>query len=279
MLKGAVVGAVAGAGLGALMKGDVKSALWGAAAGAAVGALGGYWASKVQQGQDQAVLDLQNDMIKDGQEIDKTQEALKKLISCRTQTANKIRADLKAKRISRPDAESQMAFVKSLAAKDAVVWDRVRTGMNKRMDEYKFAVAELEKEPVEASSTTQDDTDTPQPVTTPAKKSETQPEKSDTKAKTEKKKVTADKTPAKKKATDKVHLPTEKKQAQKILTSTQSKWAPTEKMGNDYVQNISTGFTLSSDTSFWRGFDNKSFFTWTSGSGQVCRLNNQPTVL
>ncbi|MBF0152134.1 MAG: hypothetical protein HQL64_00100 [Magnetococcales bacterium] len=284
MLKGALMGAAAGAGLGALLKGDMKSALMGAAAGAAVGALGGYWMNKVQQGEDQAVLDLQNDMIKDGKEIDKTQEALKKLISCRTQTADKIRSDLKTKRIPRTEAESQMASLKILAAKDAVVWDRVRTGMNKRMDEYKFAVAELEKP--------SDDADAPEPKKSappPAsRKKEVKAVESDDmdadadttteskpapKKKSEASKKKVAKKQAKEESRDTANLLPEKKKAQKILTSTQSKWAPTEKMGNDYVQNISTGFTLSSESSWLYGPGHTLLVAWSSAAGDLCRLD------
>ncbi|MBF0175422.1 MAG: hypothetical protein HQL63_01030 [Magnetococcales bacterium] len=273
MLKGALVGAATGAGLGALLKGDVKSALIGAAAGAAVGALGGYWMNKVQQGEDQAILDLKNDMLKDGQEMDKTQQALKELITCRTQTADKIRADLKAKKIPRTEAEAQMALLKSLAAKDAVVWDRVRTGMNKRMDEYKFAVAELEKTDENAAAGV--DSASPAESVKAAPVSETVKKPTEkAKQNTEKKKADShDKSSARKKSAEKVELPTEKKQAQKILTSTQSKWAPTEQMGDNYVQNISTGFTLSQDTSWLHGTNRRALLSWRANTDGMCRLD------
>ncbi len=143
IIKGAAIGAIGGALLGALTGGSNagRNALIGGVAGAAAGAAGGYWASMQQQNKDQATLltNISNDLSRENDQIDKTQLAFAQLSDCRRDEANRVRADLAAGRLTRPQAEQAMAGVKARAAEDLRIARQINAKLEERGANFQFA--------------------------------------------------------------------------------------------------------------------------------------------
>lgn len=144
MLKGAAIGAGVGALTGAIAGGNLKSALIGAAAGAAIGTLGGYWNSRAQQGRDQAILGVMNDLDTENQNLDRTQVALDQLVNCRRAEIARVKADYKAQRIAKPEAEQRMALIRAQLDKDYAIASSINQNIVKRRDEYLIAADNIE---------------------------------------------------------------------------------------------------------------------------------------
>jgi hypothetical protein len=143
MIKGAAMGAVGGALIGALTGGGnaARNALIGGAVGAAAGAAGGYWASLQQQNKDQAslLISISGDLARENDQIDKTQFAFAQLNDCRRDEANRVRADLAAGRLTRPQAEQAMAGVKARAAEDLRIARQINAKLEERGANFQFA--------------------------------------------------------------------------------------------------------------------------------------------
>ncbi|PWC34042.1 YMGG-like glycine zipper-containing protein [Azospirillum sp. TSO35-2] len=144
MLKGAAIGAGAGALTGALAGGNLKSALIGAAAGAAVGTLGGYWNSRMQQGRDQAILGVMNDLDTENKNLDRTQVALDQLVNCRRAEIARVKADYRANRLGKPEAEQRLALIRGQLDKDYAIASSINQNIVKRRDEYLVAADNIE---------------------------------------------------------------------------------------------------------------------------------------
>ncbi|AWB08888.1 hypothetical protein A6A40_28205 (plasmid) [Azospirillum humicireducens] len=144
MLKGAAIGAGVGALTGALAGGNMKSALIGAAAGAALGTLGGYWNSKMQQGRDQAILGVMTDLDTENQNLNRTQVAMDQLVNCRRAEIARVKADYKAKRIGKPEAEQRLALIRGQLDKDYAIASSINQNIVKRRDEYLVAADNIE---------------------------------------------------------------------------------------------------------------------------------------
>jgi len=162
MLQGAAVGAIGGALLGGLASGSWKGAAIGAAAGAVAGALGGYWKNKMEQGRDQAILGVTNDMRRENEQLDKTNVAFRQLSDCRLNEARQIKARYAAKSITRDQANMQLRNLAGLARKDLEIVNKITADSDKRAGEYQYAVAQIdpsvpvpeEPRPVTAQTTT-----------------------------------------------------------------------------------------------------------------------------
>lgn len=143
MLKGAVIGAVGGALIGGLATGDARGALIGAAVGMAAGAAGGYWNAKMQQGRDQAIVGALADLKTENDNLKKTQAALDQLINCRRAEIATVKADYKAKRISREEAEARMAGIRAQVKKDYEIASAINQNITKRNEEFLFAADQV----------------------------------------------------------------------------------------------------------------------------------------
>jgi len=146
IIKGAVIGAVGGALIGALVSGGRGSSIAaGAVVGGAAGALGGYYAALRQQESDQARLytRVSGDLARENAEIDKTQLAFDQLMDCRWGQAEQIRADLRARRIDRAEAERRMAVVRQRAQRDVEVARRIDQKINDRSAQFVNASEEM----------------------------------------------------------------------------------------------------------------------------------------
>lgn len=136
MMKGALIGAAAGAATGLLVRGNPQAALIGAVAGGVAGAAGGYWYSKMQQGRDQAVLAVLSDMQKETESLNKTQLALDQLVNCRRAEVQRVKADFKAKRITREVADQRLAAIRQQLHKDYEIASKISADVVKRRDEF-----------------------------------------------------------------------------------------------------------------------------------------------
>jgi len=144
MIQGAAIGAIGGALIGGLATGSARGAIVGGLSGLAVGALGGYWNSKLQQGRDQAITGTLSDLRAESTNLQKTQEALNQLVNCRRGEIATVKADLKAKRITREEAESRMSAIRVNLAKDYEIASSIDKNITKRNDEYLFAVDQVQ---------------------------------------------------------------------------------------------------------------------------------------
>jgi len=144
MLKGAAIGAGVGAVSGGLIGGNLKGALIGAAAGAAVGTLGGYWSAKMQQGRDQAITGVISDLDAENQNLNRTQVALDQLVNCRRAEITRVKADYKAQRISKAEAEQRLAGIRAQLDKDYAIASTINQNIVKRRDEYLVAVDNIQ---------------------------------------------------------------------------------------------------------------------------------------
>jgi uncharacterized protein YcfJ len=145
ILAGAAVGAVGGGLIGALAGGNARSAAIGALAGGALGALGGYWKARQQQYSDQASLyrTVYGDIQRDNQSIDRTQVAFNRLVACRRNEAARIRADLRAGRIPRDQAASEMAAVRARGDDDLRLAQSISGHIQERSNDFSYASSQV----------------------------------------------------------------------------------------------------------------------------------------
>lgn len=139
MLKGAVAGAVTGGLVAALLGGSGKDIAASALAGGVVGAIGGYYKSRMNQGRDQAVLAINNDLTREANELDKADVAVHALIACRIEQRDRIRADYASRRISRNEAQRRWSQLQEQVDRDNNLMQMVADNIGKRQEEYQYA--------------------------------------------------------------------------------------------------------------------------------------------
>lgn len=139
MIKGAVAGAVTGGVAALLTGGSGRDAVAAAVAGAVIGAVGGYYKSRMDQGRDQAVLRINEDLSREAGQLDKTDTAVRALITCRIKQRDRIRADYAAGRISRGDAQRRWSLLQEQVRRDNNLMQMVAENIGKRQEEYRYA--------------------------------------------------------------------------------------------------------------------------------------------
>ena len=149
IIRGAAIGAASGALLGGLIAAasgrgrDVMAgAAIGALAGGAIGGATGYYGARQQQASDQASLNLAiaGDLASENASLDRTQIAFNQLMDCRFATAQRTRENLKAGRITRPQAEAQMTDVRARTQRDIQVAQTINTSIGRRGAEFDTAI-------------------------------------------------------------------------------------------------------------------------------------------
>jgi outer membrane lipoprotein SlyB len=150
IIRGAAIGAVGGAALGVLVAaasggrgGDLATgAAIGAVAGGAAGAASGYFAARQQQASDQAALNrsIAGDLAAENAQLDRTQVAFNQLMDCRFGTAQRIRADLRSGRITRPQAEAAMADIRARTQRDIQTAQNINGRITQRGAEFDTAI-------------------------------------------------------------------------------------------------------------------------------------------
>ena len=149
ILRGAAIGAAGGAALGALIaaasgrRGSdiLAGAAIGAAGGAAVGGTAGYLTARQRQAQDQASLNraIAGDLMAENAQIDRTQLAFNQLMDCRFGTAQRVRDDFRAGRLTRAQAEAALADVRGRTQRDIQLAQSINTQIGRRGAEFDTA--------------------------------------------------------------------------------------------------------------------------------------------
>ena len=142
MLEGAAIGAGVGALSGYLIGGNAQGALIGAAAGGVIGAAGGYYAAKQKAaaGNQQALANsVYGDLSRENGQIDGVTQAFTNLRDCRLRTAQTVKGDLAARRISREEAEARLKKIHDWFLADIDFADALGAKMTERGGEYATA--------------------------------------------------------------------------------------------------------------------------------------------
>nr|WP_246484419.1 SH3 domain-containing protein [Marivibrio halodurans] len=110
IVQGAVIGAVGGALIGALITGDVGGALRGGLVGAAAGAGGGYLSARQREAEDRASLTrtVYQDSARESAQVVRALNSFSAARQCRIQTAERVKRDFKAGRLTREQAQQAL---------------------------------------------------------------------------------------------------------------------------------------------------------------------------
>lgn len=154
IVKGALIGAVGGGAIGALAGGSPRDALIGALAGATAGAAAGYLKARQDQSRDEAslYLSVSNDIRRENASIDKTQLAFNQLLDCRQRSADRIKADLRAGRLPRAVAQTQMADVRQRRQNDLAVARGISQRIQDRGSNFEIAANQVAPPPAPGRS-------------------------------------------------------------------------------------------------------------------------------
>jgi outer membrane lipoprotein SlyB len=150
IVRGAAVGAVGGAILGGLIAAatgrrgsDISAgAAIGAVAGGLTGGATGYFQARQQQAADQAALNqsIASDLAAENAQLDRTQIAFDQLMDCRFGTAQRIREDVRAGRLARPQGEAAMADVRALTQRDIQLAQTINGRIAERGAQFDTAI-------------------------------------------------------------------------------------------------------------------------------------------
>lgn len=150
IVTGAAIGALGGAALGGLLSGNWRGAAYGAIAGGITGGVASYWSALQQQQMNQVALyqRVSTDLQRENSEIDRTQLAFDELNDCRYRQAQTIRADYRAGRINRSQAEAAMADVRAHAQRDLQLARMINQRIQGRGQQFDVAVSNVGPGPI-----------------------------------------------------------------------------------------------------------------------------------
>lgn len=165
-------GAAIGAGTGAIAGGAVAAATGrrgsdilvgaaiGALAGGLIGGTAGYLQARQRQAQDQAglMMAVGGDLRNENAQLDRTQLAFNQLLDCRVNTANRIRQDVRAGRLSRDQGMALMAYQRDLMRRDVALARTINEKIGTRGAEFDTAIETIApgtKQTVQARRTAQ----------------------------------------------------------------------------------------------------------------------------
>lgn len=120
----------------------------GVRAGAAVGRFGGYFLAKLAKfsGDTQALTaSVHADIQAENAEIDRAAAAFADLQQCRFAAAAQVKADLRANRIDRKEAQRRLDDIRARFDADAAAAQTIGIKMNEKGQEFQYASAELIK--------------------------------------------------------------------------------------------------------------------------------------
>jgi outer membrane lipoprotein SlyB len=150
IIRGAALGAAGGALLGGLVAAATGGRSSNIATGVAIGAVTGgvaggatgYFQSRQRQASDQAALNssIAGDLAAENAELDRTQLAFNQLMDCRVATAQRVRDDLRAGRLARPQAEAAMADVRARTQRDIQIAQGINGRITQRGAEFDTAI-------------------------------------------------------------------------------------------------------------------------------------------
>jgi YMGG-like Gly-zipper/Bacterial SH3 domain len=147
MVQGAAMGAVAGGLAGLAIGGNAQSAAIGAGTGALVGGVSGYYLAKQKANSDPVALtdSVYDDVYRENRQIDGVSGAFLALRTCRLQSADAVKADYAAHRISHDDAVTKLARIKQLFLEDVDFAQELGSKMAERGGEYQNASDQIVK--------------------------------------------------------------------------------------------------------------------------------------
>ncbi len=143
---GGVTGAIAGGGIAAATGRRGSDILAGAAIGALAGALiggtAGYLQARQRQAQDQGALvqAVGGDLRNENRQLEATQLAFNQLVDCRVNAANRIRADVRAGRLSRDQGQAMMTYQRDLMRRDVALARSINEKIGTRGGEFDTAI-------------------------------------------------------------------------------------------------------------------------------------------
>lgn len=150
ILRGAAVGAGTGALAGGLIAAatgrrgtDVLAgAAIGALAGGLIGGTAGYLQARQRQAQDQAQLMMAvgGDLQTENAQLDRTQIAFNQLVDCRVNAANRIRADVRAGRMTHNQGLALMGYQRQLMQRDVALARQINSKIGTRGAEFDTAI-------------------------------------------------------------------------------------------------------------------------------------------
>lgn len=145
MLKAALAGAAVGLVAAAVGGGNAGQVAVATLAGALVGAaVGGFWSQlEQQQGRSGAINAATGSARKDRENLQKTEAALDNLLKCRRGEIAVVKADYKAKRINKAEAERRLAAIKASMDRDYEIAQDINKNVGKRQEEYLFALNQV----------------------------------------------------------------------------------------------------------------------------------------
>lgn len=150
ILRGAAVGAGTGAIAGGLLaaatgrRGSdiLAGAAIGALAGGVIGGTAGYIQARQRQAQDQAglMMAVGGDLRNENAQLDRTQLAFNQLLDCRVNTANRIRSDVRAGRMSRDQGMAMLSYQRDLMRRDVALARQINEKIGTRGAEFDTAI-------------------------------------------------------------------------------------------------------------------------------------------
>lgn len=140
VMAGAATGALTGA-LGAALTGRNvgAAAAKGAIVGAVAGAAGAYWEKRMQGGRAQAILGIKQDIRREAEQLERTKVAFRQLNDCRKQQFAAIKADYKAKKLTKDAAEARWARERELLQRDVNLANSINSNIVKRGESFAYA--------------------------------------------------------------------------------------------------------------------------------------------
>jgi hypothetical protein len=155
ILIGGAIGAAIGGITGAATHQSLGTTLGLTTAGFAVGAGAGYWAAVEQKNADMASRQRQvtSDIKADNAKIDGAQGAFNKLLDCRRQEAARLRADVRAGRVSQTDGGKQMADIRSRYDDDVALGKKIGANIATHSADLEFANEQIKPQPYVAKHT------------------------------------------------------------------------------------------------------------------------------
>jgi len=149
--EGAIIGGATGAAGGALigaMTGNAGAgALIGLGAGALAGGAYGYYSTMNERYKDQETMAraINADLTKEGEQIDRTTATFARLRECRFAKAASIKSQVRAGRLTRPEAEAQLKYQSDRFNEELALARQYGVNMAKRADEFRDAAENLQR--------------------------------------------------------------------------------------------------------------------------------------
>ena len=148
-LTGAALGLVAGAGIGLLTGNVGQGMLIGAGSGALAGGLTGYAKTVAQNSRDQAEMaqHVNDDLHREGDEIDHTTASFARLRACRFQQAALIKAQVRHQAMTREVGLAQITQERTWFEQEIDLARQYNVTMQKRGSQFDEAAAALRAKP------------------------------------------------------------------------------------------------------------------------------------